>query len=421
MKIKNKKLNIAILTLFATGNFFLPQNHSQAVDFQAAQQQILDQTDPQIQELKDKIESRQKRIEDLQKQQKVYEESLKAKRQQINKLKNLVGILDDSMSKLTLEIEGASLEIEQTSLEIESLNLQISYKEKEISDQQARMAGIFKTLEKSERKKSGLEILVLSGTLGKFFAEINQLQTLQNNLKNQLDGLNALKKELNDKKASLEERQKELNALKDDLEGKSEKLAADKNVKTSLLKETRGQESTFQTLLAQVKAEQAQIESDIQNLEVQARKRLAETQGILPNDAGFIWPVPSRKVAAYFHDPDYPFRYIFEHPAIDIGSTPQGTAVRAAASGYVARVQFVPGSTKYGYILLVHNGGLSTVYGHISKAYVTEDSFVVQGEVIALSGGLPGTAGSGNLTTGPHLHFETRLNGIPVNPLDYLP
>lgn len=417
MKYK-KSINILALAIFILANFLLPSKITAQNFIKTA---VLEPADPQIQELKDKIESQQKRIEDLQKQQKVYEESLKAKRQQISKLKNLVGILDDSMSKLALEIEGAELEIEQSQLEIESLNLQINYKEEEIADQQARMAKIFKTLEKSERKKSGLEILVLSGTLGKFFQEINQLQTLENNLKSQLDGLNSLKKDLSDKKSRLEERQQQLNVLKDDLEGKQEKLAADKNVKTSLLKETRGQESTFQTLLSQVKAEQTQIESDIQNLEVQARKKLLAREGIIPNDSGLIWPVPSRKISSYFHDPDYPFRYIFEHPAIDIGSTPQGTAVRAASSGYVARVQFVPGSTKYAYILLVHNGGLSTVYGHLSKSYVTEDSFVVQGEVIALSGGMPGTAGSGNLTTGPHLHFETRLNGIPVNPLDYLP
>jgi murein DD-endopeptidase MepM/ murein hydrolase activator NlpD len=136
------------------------------------------------------------------------------------------------------------------------------------------------------------------------------------------------------------------------------------------------------------------------------------------NDSGLIWPLSgSHTITATFHDPDYPFRYLFEHPAIDLRAS-FNTPLKASGSGYVARVN-INGSS-YGYIMIVHGDGLSTVYGHVNQSYVSEDEYVIQGQTIGLSGGLPGTRGAGYLTTGPHLHFEVRKNGIPVNPLEYL-
>jgi murein DD-endopeptidase MepM/ murein hydrolase activator NlpD len=94
--------------------------------------------------------------------------------------------------------------------------------------------------------------------------------------------------------------------------------------------------------------------------------------------------------------------------------------LRAAGDGYVARVKF-SGTTAYAYIMIIHSNGLSTVYGHVSSVSVEQDQYVLQGDKIGLTGGAPRSIGAGAFTTGPHLHFEVRKNGIPVNPLDYLP
>ena len=131
------------------------------------------------------------------------------------------------------------------------------------------------------------------------------------------------------------------------------------------------------------------------------------------------WPISGRTITTGFHDPDYPYRKIIgEHPAIDIRA-PQGSTLKAAGDGYIARVKF-DGSTSYSYIMIIHNNGLSTVYGHVSSVSVAVDQYVHQGDVIGRTGGAPHGTGSGAFTTGPHLHFEVRKDGIPVNPLNYL-
>jgi murein DD-endopeptidase MepM/ murein hydrolase activator NlpD len=268
---------------------------------------------------------------------------------------------------------------------------------------------------------SSLEVLLLNDSLADFMSEVKYLEDINHGIEKNLRELESLKNELQQEKVNLSNEREQLAKLEDELKSRQEKLQAEKDNKFYLLEQVSQSEREYKRLLAQAKQEQEAAAADIATMEKIVRAKLAKLDGeeLKLNENGLIWPVKKNVVTAYFHDPEYPFRHIFEHPAIDIRAG-HGSVLRAAASGYVARVKRgLDGS--YGYIMIVHGDGLSTVYGHVSQVDVKEDEFVVQGQKIGNTGGLPGTAGAGRLTTGPHLHFEVRLNGIPVDPLGYLP
>jgi murein DD-endopeptidase MepM/ murein hydrolase activator NlpD len=145
--------------------------------------------------------------------------------------------------------------------------------------------------------------------------------------------------------------------------------------------------------------------------------------GQIPTSAGhstkyrFIWPEPQAQISqgfgpsTFWFEPAYG-QYPHFHTGIDLVE-PFGSPVYAADDGVVALVG--SSSTGYGnYVVIAHSGGFDTLYGHLSTALVTVGQAVTQGQPV----GLEGSSGS---STGPHLHFELRINQRPVDPTPYLP
>ena len=211
--------------------------------------------------------------------------------------------------------------------------------------------------------------------------------------------------------------------LEDQLEEKKADLEEQKFAKEDLLDQTKESEQRFTTLVGNLKQQYRQIANEIASIEIEVRRKLEEQSKLknLPGgSAGKLsWPTASRYITSSFHDLSYPYRHVFEHSGLDIRAA-HGTALKAAASGYVGRAKHCASSSCYSYVMIIHADGISTVYGHMSSVSVKDNQFVARGDVIGYSGGTPGTVGAGPFVTGPHLHFEVRKNGIPVNPLQYL-
>jgi murein DD-endopeptidase MepM/ murein hydrolase activator NlpD len=151
----------------------------------------------------------------------------------------------------------------------------------------------------------------------------------------------------------------------------------------------------------------AQLAAKLQAGQAQAGAAAAgsTTNTGAPSGSGFIWPL-SGPITSPFG-----MRWGTLHPGIDIG-VPTGTPIHAAGSGTVVWCGWMSG---YGNLVMIdHHNGLATLYGHQSRIAVGCNQEVSQGETI-------GYVGCTGFCTGPHLHFEVRLNGTPVDPLGYLP
>lgn len=366
------------------------------------------------------INDKRTQIQELKKQVEVYQKNIATKQAEIGNLSTQLSLLNENIAKINLEIKTAELEIETLNLKLENTELKIQAKEKEIATQKENVAEILRSLHRQQQQNSVLEILFLNNNFSEFIAELDRLDLVQQSIVQEVDGLQTIKLALLTDVDDLEQNKTEVDALKNLLDNKKTNLGEQKTVKSSLIKLTQGQEAKFQAMLSTAKKEQAQIDSDIVYLEKIAREKLnRQLQQQVGSSKGIMWPVASHTITAYFHDPDYPYRYIFEHPAIDIASA-QGTAIKAVESGYVAKTKD-GGKSGYSYIMIVHADGLSSVYGHVNQISINEDEFVSKGQIIGYSGGMPGTRGAGPFSTGPHLHLEIRLNGVPVNPVNYLP
>jgi len=369
--------------------------------------------------LNDQIKEKKNQVEKIQERQKKYNESLKNIISEKSSLQSQLALLDNRLASAEIDVEEIKTEIEITNLEIKKIKTEIKNKNDEIIKEKDHLENIIRLIYKQD-DTSVLEIILLNNNLSDFLNQTKYLEDINSEIDNSLNTLKDYKKQLEQSLGQLDGKQTEFLNQKIKLEEKIKSLAAEKETKNYILEQTKVSEREYQNLINTAKEEQQAAASEIANLEKSVREKVEN----LPdnklefNDSGLIWPVPKNTITSLFHDPGYPFRYIFEHPAVDIKAA-QGTPLKVAASGYVARAK--DAGKGYSYIMIVHGNGLSTVYGHVSAIYVKEDDYVVQGQIIGKSGGLPGSPGAGQLTTGPHLHFEVRLNGIPVNPLEYLP
>ncbi len=372
-----------------------------------------------IDQLNDAIGKKKNEITQIKSQMEAYQRAIEQKRKEAATVQSELAIVENRISKTELDISANELEIESTELELNEIRAQVQEKSLKMMRQREMIGDFIRALHKTDQR-TAIDLFLTERTLADFFNDVQFLEDSQRQLKGALDAVAVLKADLEKREGEEALKKTHLEEIRKQLEAAKAQLGEQKTAQVILSDQIRVSETRYRYELAQLQKEVQNINADIAATERRLRKTLDEERlrRISGGSGGWGWPVdPSRGITAYFHDPDYPFRHVFEHPAIDVRAA-QGTAIRAPKGGYVARAK--DAGKGYSYIMLIHDGDISTVYGHVSRILVQEDTYVEKGDIIGYSGGAPGTNGAGNLTTGPHLHLEFRLGGIPVNPLNYL-
>jgi murein DD-endopeptidase MepM/ murein hydrolase activator NlpD len=200
--------------------------------------------------------------------------------------------------------------------------------------------------------------------------------------------------------AVISARSLEARATRDRLAANRDTLTAARELKQSAVASSRESREEYLAEVDALAAQSATLAATIRSSQTGA----GSSGSGAPSAAGLIWPVDGAVVSGFG------MRWGRMHEGIDIAAS-FGTPVRAAAAGTVIHAGWLGG---YGnLVVLDHGNGLATAYAHASSILVGVGQQVSQGETVSL-------VGSTGHSTGPHLHFEVRVNGVAVDPLLYL-
>jgi murein DD-endopeptidase MepM/ murein hydrolase activator NlpD len=385
------------------------------------------------------------------------EESLEEALNKIDTLQAQINNLDLHIAVSEKNIENIENQIAKKQSDIDTLEYQIAQKKIEVSYQKQLVLEYLRVLFKDqaelntwnsdEADLNTLKLLLSNNSTGEKLRSIRYSEVLESQGREIFNSLESLMEEQEVNQKILEVRKHNLLIYHQTLSDENNELDIRRKAKDNLLVLTKGEEEVYQQLLLESKREQEDVLLEVGTLRknlvfIQDRvKQLGDSfnpddyadllsvgddklllSHLIGSSEGEdfspIWPVnPGRGITAYYREASYARIFGMQHNAIDLRAS-QGTLVKSAADGVVYKAE--DNGYGYSYVMVAHYGGYMTLYGHISRIVVEEGDEVRQGDVIGLSGGIPGTKGAGIHTTGAHLHFEILKEGLYTDPLDSL-
>ncbi len=373
--------------------------------------------------IKEKINETQQKIDELAEQKDKTAETITALDRKISLLQDQINLLQSDIDNLQAQIKKTQEDIDRTEQEIVKTQQEIDQKQAEFDQIFADYCQRLRAMYISGHT-SNLEVLLTSIDISSILTRSQMIKSVSKQDSDSLDSLMKKMNEIEQAKAELEKKRNQLKKDKELLEKNKksleENMEAMQQSKSELNSEVGKANAIMRKLNDDTSEYQEAIETNEKQLkEVQmeidaAYARASRGTGSIQGSTGdgshsgtLSYPTYSRSVSAGY--PNYSSgRY---HGGVDF-RCPSGTKVCAAASGTVIVAKNL--NYSYGHYLIIdHGNGLSTLYAHNTTLLVGVGDHVNRGDQIAFSGS------TGN-STGPHCHFEVRVNGTRVNPWNYL-
>ena len=343
--------------------------------------------------------------------------SLKQQQEEIqDQLDSLAADRENAMARKTLleqQINATRAEINTIAAQIAKYDELIAQKQEELSQAEAEEQAQYELFCERVRymeeqgEVSYWSILFSSKDFADLLDNAMMVEEIMDYDNQVMDQLIALREQIEQDKAELETARQEQQDAKAEQEAAQANLQAQESEVDALLSQISNQEDELEAREAQLRAA-----SDAATAEIAAAEReLAAQIANVPSESGFLWPLPGRyNLSSLFGSRKHPITgKANNHTGIDIPAS-SGTSILAAKSGVVTTSTY---NNSYGnYVVVSHSDGTSTLYAHMVRRNCSKGDTVSQGQVI----GYVGTTGS---STGNHLHFEVRVNGSRVDPINY--
>ncbi len=369
--------------------------------------------------------------EQLKQQRQTLQEQQKATQQQQKTTEQTVETLQQSLKQTEQAADRTQSQLDAAIDQLAVLERDVALAEQTYQRKRLAVVARLRFLQQ-QSKQWGLAALLQSKSLEQFFDRQHRLQAVYAADRTRLRDLDRAADQLSLQRSQWQERRRELASLSQD-------LSVDELELRQKTKAERDRAAALQADQARLQTDQAQLDRDSANLTRLIQQRITEQQQAeaiarlnrmaalripgqfgLPNASepkilklpGGILATPVEAlITSGFGWRVHPILgYGRQHNGIDFGAS-YGTTVRSAHTGTIVVAGSFGG---YGNTVVIDRGdGLSTLYGHNSELYVRVGQTVQKGEAIA-------AVGSTGMSTGPHLHFEVRENGNPVDPVPYL-